>query len=86
LETLPSPPTIDDAQHLRECLAGLVEAGQLVMAARQLDRDSAEQLALARNELLAYASTAECPTCGAPLDPQRLLSRAAVGLGGHAHD
>lgn len=36
-------------------------------------------------ELRAVADSSNCPTCGAPLDPDRVVSQAATGMGGHAH-
>ena len=64
---------------------------RLETAARQVD-DLFRQLALAEKEQAAaaaelreFAEDGICPTCGGPLDADRLLAQAAAGLGGHAH-
>ena len=43
-----------------------------------------QELNEAATELRELASTSVCPTCGGPLDADRLLARGALA-GGHAH-
>jgi exonuclease SbcC len=77
--------TIDDLP-LEECIA------QLELANKLAEQRSAEFAALtadlhvAEGELRAFAATETCPTCGSPLNADRLLAGAAAITGGHAHD
>jgi exonuclease SbcC len=60
-----------------------------VATARTCERERSaveKELAKAERELRDRAAETDCPACGRPLDPDQVLSRAAAGLGVHAHE
>ncbi|MDX1948319.1 MAG: AAA family ATPase [Pirellulaceae bacterium] len=79
------PPALVESGPLGDAIGRLDQAARQVDEfRRQLVQAEAEQLAAAA-ELRAWATDGTCPTCGAPLNADRLLAHAAAGLGGHAH-
>jgi hypothetical protein len=82
-----APPQADaDILPLRDFVSKFSEAQRRVLAAEREDCDAEQQLLAVRTELRQFAATEVCPTCGGPLDAERLLERAALGLGGHGHE
>ena len=80
------PELAADSRPLHECAEKLSAAEIGVVAAGDQLRAVKAELAEARADLYAYASTAVCPTCGSALDAERLLARSAVKLGEHGHE
>jgi hypothetical protein len=86
-ESLAAPPIPPDPAPLADLLARFDAAVRQLAANQSQAQAAADELAAAAQALRAAAETSLCPTCGSPLDAERLLARAAAGLtGGHAHD
>jgi exonuclease SbcC len=79
------PPGLVSSAELQASLQAIEQlAGNVLVAEREVAEAQAAFSAAAA-ELRAAAADAMCPTCGGPLDPDRVLARAAAGLGGHTH-
>lgn len=70
---------------LEAVLSGLERAATDVVRHEAEVAVAAGALAKAEEELRVRADGALCPTCGAPLDAQRLLASAHAATGGHSH-
>lgn len=70
---------------LEDLLLRLMEVQDSVQAGVMEVEAISREVSQVEQELRAAANEATCPTCGAPLDPDRVISQAAVGIGGHAH-
>jgi NADH pyrophosphatase NudC (nudix superfamily) len=86
LQSLPTVPTVKDCGPLEELIAEMAESGADVGRHKRAVSTSARALAKADKALRQWAEDNRiCPTCGAALDPERLINAAASGLKGHAH-
>jgi exonuclease SbcC len=79
----PQPPKLDS---LRDLVARLETATKQVAATATEQTAAIAQMGATAEALVAAAEGEACPTCGAPLDAESLLARAASGQGGHGHD
>lgn len=80
----PFDPTTDDLP-LAECVAQLELANKLAGQRSAEFAAATADLHVAETELREFAATEACPTCGSPLNADRLLAGAAAVTGGHAH-
>ena len=80
----PLPPV--EIAPLRDFAARLEAAFRHVASCAKEEAAATSELIAAAAALRAAAEGEVCPTCGVPLDPERLLARAAAGLEGHGHD
>lgn len=86
-EALAAAPQAGDTGALSELIGRLTGAAEEVSAAERAVSAADADLENAGEELRRIAAEqGTCPTCGAELDPDRLVSAAARGLGGgHVH-
>jgi hypothetical protein len=82
LHELPRP---QDAAPLAELLRDIERQRALSADCREALTRAEDELAQAAEELRQLAETAICPTCGAPLDADRLFAAADASHGGHQH-
>jgi exonuclease SbcC len=79
------PPELVSSAELQASLQNIEQISGNVLLAETEVANAQAAFAAAGDELRAAAAGALCPTCGGPLDPDRVLARAAAGLGGHMH-
>lgn len=85
-EPLSEPPAVADTDGLSALISKLEAAADSAEAAQGTVADALAAESAAREELRALAAREQtCPTCGAELDPERLVRAAETGTGGHAH-
>ena len=80
----PLPARVETAA-LSELLDRLDAAAVGVGTCAAESQSAAAALGDAAEALRGQAAGKSCPVCGSPLDLDRVLARAAAGLGGHAH-
>lgn len=80
-----APPLPVDVSSLRETASQLETALAQIGALNRELADANGDLNAAALALREAAAGQLCPTCGAPLDADRLLAAAPSGFGGHAH-
>lgn len=90
MSPLTPPPIPADMPGLQHFVNRLDAAARKVEAEQREVQRSTEELLAAEQELRAVAAQSTCRLCGSPLDPDRVLARAAGGLtgtsvGGHDH-
>lgn len=86
LAALPQAPALTDTAPLVELIDAVTQAHDEVKIGREAVTNASDALAETEQEIRRLASEQEtCPTCGAELDPDRLVEQAATGIGGHAH-
>ncbi len=76
--------TTDDLP-LAQCVAQLELANKLAEQRSVEFAAATADLHAAETELREFAATEACPTCGSPLNADRLLAGAAAITGGHVH-
>jgi exonuclease SbcC len=79
------PPKLISPDELQATLARLQEITATLLAWEQETTAAQAAHAAAASALREAVAGEACPTCGGPLDPDRVLARAAAGTGGHAH-
>lgn len=79
------PPALISSAELQGTLAKLEEIAATLLAWEQEAAAAQYAHAAAANAIREAVAGETCPTCGGPLDPDRVLARAAAGLGGHTH-
>jgi exonuclease SbcC len=85
--TLEGPPEPVQTASLEETIARLKPASSAVTEAARAEAEAARELETAAAALREWAAQEQvCPTCGAELDPDRLLDAAARGFGAHVHE
>jgi exonuclease SbcC len=85
LQSLHEAPASSDVVPLRDLLRDVEGATTRFSECQSAFNTAAKQLAAAAAELRELAESSLCPTCGAPLDADRLLAAAGAGPGGHHH-
>jgi hypothetical protein len=79
---LPRP---QDVGPLADLLRDIEHELARAAACRTALETAEDELAEAVEKLRELAETELCPTCGAPLDADRLLAAVDAGHGGHQH-
>jgi exonuclease SbcC len=86
IEALTPAPQEVDTGALAALISKLETEATQTARARTAAESAGAALAEAREALRAFAGeNRTCPTCGAELDPDRLVRAAESGIGGHAH-
>jgi len=87
LDLLSTPPIPVDVESLGDLIAQ-IDIAQSSLDSLQRDKDTAIQgVAEVEQALRRWAEVNRvCPTCGAELDPERIVSIRTSSLGGHRHD
>lgn len=85
LETALAPPLAADISGLAETIYRYELLAHEAAAQRAELNTSQDKLAKAGDDLRARADGEMCPICGSPLDPDAVVERAALGMGGHEH-
>ena len=85
LETALAPPLAADISGLAESIVRLELLADEVVVQRTELKASQVKLERAGDELRSRADGELCPICGSPLDPDAVVERAALGMGGHKH-
>lgn len=84
--SLSPPPVFHELRPLTESIAQMESAAATIVA-RQAELDAAKaEFGLTAEALRAKAKGNNCPVCGSPLDPDRLIARAETGGGIHDHE
>lgn len=86
LYTVAPPPLPVETLSLERALSQLEAALHDEQSGHARLAVATEELAEVARELRELAARSQCRLCGSPLDPDRVLARAADGLGGHAHE
>lgn len=86
LDALVMAPALADAREIEATIRELTSATNAV-ASRSVALEQAEQLLREGEQLLRTWAVQEqlCPTCGEPLDPNRLIVHIGSHAGGHSH-
>lgn len=82
---LPEPPAIAETLAVENLVRELNAATADRQTRHAFVTEVARDLEIAREAICKAAATAICPTCGAPLDAERLLSGALVDSQEHQH-
>jgi hypothetical protein len=86
LGAIPSGPPLPQAtDNLRALIESLAEQAAHVAACETEVAAAETELIAATAALRERATGSSCAVCGSPLDPDRIVARAAAGLGGHTH-
>lgn len=85
LEAAGPPPVAVDARGMIELISQLETTAVQLERCQQDCTTINESLAVAAQELRSAAVDGSCSICGAPLDPDRVLARAAAGQEAHDH-
>ncbi|MFP4107131.1 MAG: AAA family ATPase [Phycisphaerae bacterium] len=86
LSDLAEPPTPADESRLGDTIKGLKDLESEVKGLETQSNRAARELAKVEKALRDWASgSGLCPTCGAELDPDRVVEMAKAGLGRHNH-
>lgn len=86
LRRLTTPPAIPSPTELEAFLCGFEGKLAEVAKGEQELAQAAEDLRAVTLAIRESAAEAQCPTCGAPLDADRVLARTAAGMGVHGHE
>jgi exonuclease SbcC len=86
LQAVAPAPTLSDPLGIAAFLRSFETAIELSRSCAAEVASASAELSTATDELRAAADGMSCPTCGVPLDPERIIARAATALGGHDHD
>lgn len=86
LSGLSAAPVPEETARLQAHIEQLARVEAEVATLARASADCAAELGELASELRAAAVDARCEVCGAELDPERLLARAAAGLGVHDHE
>lgn len=82
LQGVEPPPPLAGTELLRDLLGQLESAGQAADQCQRELLETAAELSAANEALRSAAAERSCPQCGAPLDPDRVVARAAAGWKG----
>jgi len=85
LADVAEPPLLVDIVPLTDFATRFQRVSEEIWQRELALRTVEDEWALAEAALREFAISSTCETCGAPLDPERVLARAAAGLGGHDH-
>lgn len=86
LSGLTEPPTPADESALADTVDRLAELAAETANLKKQSKRAARELMKSEQALRDWASESYvCPTCGAELDPDRVVEMAGSGLGGHNH-
>jgi exonuclease SbcC len=86
LSDLTEPPTPADDSGLADTIDRLAKLATETANLEKQSKRAARELIETEQALRDWASESGiCPTCGAELDPDRVVEMAASGLGGHNH-
>lgn len=86
LRFLPTVPPETDCGPMEEMVAEMEESSLAIGTRKKAMNTAARAVDKAEKALRQWArANRVCPTCGAALDPERLVKAAASGLKGHAH-
>jgi exonuclease SbcC len=86
LAALAAPLQPVSTEEIERLVKQLRESAQRVRTLESELELAKRELAAAGEKLRAQAAGALCPVCGTALDADRLLERAAAGIGGHDHE
>lgn len=87
LATLTYPPELADPSPLGSLISRIEVASENFCDRQRGVKQATSESAKAEAALRAFVTENRiCPTCGAELDPNRLVSQADTGLMGHSHD
>jgi exonuclease SbcC len=84
LASFTQPPAVGDTAALAQFVEKLTVAAEQTAGLTNLIQHEDAALAAAATDLRMAAEGAVCPTCGGPIDSERLLARSAAGQGGNA--
>jgi exonuclease SbcC len=86
LRSVAEPPAPAETAALDTFITRLQQAEKNARSLHVAVKSADDELRQAGELLRQEAATSVCELCGSALDPDRVLQRAAAGLGGHGHD
>ena len=85
LQSVLPMPTLADAGPLAEFVSRFERVSEDIWKRELAIQTAGDALAQAEGTLRQRAADSTCAACGAALDPEQVVARAAAGMGGHEH-